>query len=75
MTPRSAPARVLAGSPFPPPPPIIPATTRFAVGDRVTHDRFGLGRVISFVDVVDVVVDFTQIEANVTVPHMKLTKL
>lgn len=50
--------RHLASSPFndrrkPPPPP-----ARFEVGERVTHDRHGLGRVVGHEGEVSTLVDF-----------------
>jgi hypothetical protein len=47
-----------------------------AAGDRVTHDRLGLGRVVRIVDDHDVIVDFGHDDGRVrSVPHLKLTKL
>ncbi|WP_239111737.1 hypothetical protein [Phycicoccus sonneratiae] len=46
----------------------------FEVGDRVTHDRFGLGRVI-VLEPAAVLVDFGAQRARVTSPYTRLTKL
>jgi hypothetical protein len=43
---RAATRRYLPGSPFNTPPVIRPVK-EFATGDQVTHDRYGLGRVLS----------------------------
>jgi hypothetical protein len=68
--------RVLPGSPFAPPGPVPTAAERMAAGDRVTHDRLGLGRVVRIVDDHDVIVDFGHDDGRVrSVPHLKLTKL
>jgi hypothetical protein len=50
--PHAAPKRVLEGSPFNRPVVAVRPPGEFAVGDRVTHDRYGLGRVLS-VDTAD----------------------
>lgn len=44
--------RVLQGSPFNRPVVVARPPGQFAVGDRVAHDRYGLGRVLS-VDTAD----------------------
>jgi transcription elongation factor GreA-like protein len=44
-----------------------------AAGDRVTHDRLGLGRVTRVVNDDTVIVDFGT--ADRAVSHLKLTKL
>jgi hypothetical protein len=49
--------RPLATSPFNRPDVRPPTTSGFSVGDRVTYDRFGMGRVVS-VDASFVTVDF-----------------
>lgn len=65
--------RVLPSSPFAPPPAPVPASEHVQVNDRVTHDRWGLGRVVRIMDDVTVAVDFGT--SVVCVPHVKLTKL
>jgi hypothetical protein len=42
----SATRRVLPTSPFKAKEIVIPSTDDFSVGDRVTHDRRGMGRVV-----------------------------
>jgi hypothetical protein len=61
-----------AGSPFSDPVPAVIET--FEVGDRVTHDKQGLGRVVS-VQPDAVVVDFSGRELRVLSPFSKLSKL
>ncbi len=46
------------------------------VGDRVTHDRFGLGRVTRLVNDCDVIVDFGDEDGSYrSVAHTRLTTL
>ncbi len=73
MTPRpAAEPRYSARSPFRARP--VPEIEQFAVGDRVTHDKFGLGRVTAEEDQA-VVVDFGSQRVRVTSPFRSLTKL
>jgi hypothetical protein len=46
----------------------------YLVGERVTHDRFGMGRVIS-ADAAAVVVDFGAERVRVVSPFTRLSKL
>lgn len=71
--PRGAPRRHLPGSPFKPPAPARPAE-KFDVDDQVTHDKYGLGRVIG-VDEGAVLVDFRAHQQRIPLPCSKLTKL
>jgi len=67
---------VLTGSPFAPPEPVPTAAQHLAPGDRVTHDRLCLGRVVRIVDDYQVIVDFGHEDGTVrAVSHLKLTKL
>jgi hypothetical protein len=77
MAPRTAGTRrVLSGSPFNVVPATLPPPESFSVGDRVSHDRYGLGRVVSLEEQdVAVVVDFGSALRRVTLPSAKLTKL
>ncbi|MFC4588814.1 hypothetical protein [Sphaerisporangium corydalis] len=68
------PRRHLSTSPFKPPPPARPAE-RFSVNDQVTHDRHGLGLVISVEDEIAVIVDFGSRQERITTPFNKLYKL
>jgi hypothetical protein len=71
---RAATRRFLPTSPFKPPPP-SPAADRFAPQDQVTHDKYGLGRVITVEDDTAVVVDFGTQQVRIVTPCAKLTKL
>ena len=53
-----------------PPPP-----ERFAIDDRVNHDKYGLGVVIGVEEEVAVLVDFRPRQERITAPYDKLTKL
>jgi hypothetical protein len=75
MKPARAPARrPLPGSPFNTPPVIRPVE-QYALNDKVTHDRYGLGVVIGVEDEVAVLVDFGTNQERITSPYSKLTKL
>jgi hypothetical protein len=64
--------RPIPGSPFNKPPP--PPPEQFAAHDLVTHDRYGLGHVIS-TETDTVLVDFGTRRYRITAPYTKLTKL
>jgi hypothetical protein len=66
--------RFLPTSPFKPPPAAPPAE-QFDVQDRVTHDKYGLGRVVSVEDDNALVIDFGTHQARIKTPCAKLTKL
>ena len=66
--------RFLPTSPIKPPPAAPPAE-RFAVQDQVTHDKYGLGRVVSVEDDTALVIDFRTHQVRITMPCAKLTKL
>lgn len=66
--------RHLASSPFAPPAPPTPDEA-FTERDRVTHDRYGLGRVVRVEGATAVVVDFGDSRMRIPAPFMKLTKL
>ena len=71
---RAATRRYLPTSPFKPPPPAPPAE-QFAPEDQVTHDTYGLGRVIRVEDDTAVVVDFGTQRVRIVTPCAKLNKL
>ena len=74
MKPRSAARRrPLAGSPFNNLQ-AVQAIERFEVQDRVTHDMYGLGRVVTAEDAA-VTVDFGSHLIRIVSPFHKLTKL
>jgi hypothetical protein len=64
--------RHLSSSPFPPE--VEPVVEQFAVADRVAHDSYGLGRVIS-TDPGAVIVDFGTRTVRILSPFHKLEKL
>ena len=70
---RAAARRHLPASPFNAPAPAPPAET-FAVHDQVTHDRYGLGVILSVEDHA-VLVDFRPQQRRIPLPCAKLTKL
>ena len=71
---RVASRRFLSTSPFGPPPAAPPAE-QFAVRDQVTHDTYGLGRVIGVEVDTALVVDFGSCRVRIVTPCAKLTKL
>ncbi|WP_459985209.1 hypothetical protein [Nocardioides sp. AN3] len=72
MTSSGRPRRHLASSPFrPDPEPII---VRYALGDLVSHDVYGVGRVI-LLETDAVMVDFRTETVRLTSPFTKMTKL
>ena len=71
---RAAPRRYLPGSPFNNRPPATPVE-QYALHDQVTHDRYGLGKVIAVEGDIAVLVDFGPQRARITAPFTKLTKL
>ncbi|MFC8508541.1 hypothetical protein ACFU3J_34840 [Streptomyces sp. NPDC057411] len=73
MTKPSAPKRILPTSPFKAPVTRPPKT--FAVGDQVTHDVHGLGRVTAIEDGTAAVVDFGSTQERILSPYAKMSKL
>jgi hypothetical protein len=71
---RAGTRRFLPTSPFQAPPDPPPAE-QFAVQDQVTHDKHGLGRVISIENDTALVIDFGTQKVRITTPCAKLTKL
>jgi hypothetical protein len=72
MTSSAGPRRHLATSPFrPDPEPII---EQFAVDDLVSHDSYGMGRVIQ-VEEAAVTVDFRSQKVRITSPFLKMSRL
>lgn len=72
---RAAARRYLPASPFnPTAPPLRPVET-YAVQDRVTHDKYGLGVVLRVDADVAVLVDFGPQRLLIRLPCGKLTKL
>lgn len=69
---RSASRRHLASSPFQPQP--EPVVERYAVDDRVSHDRYGLGRVVGAEEDA-VTVDFSSETVRIASPFHRMEKL
>jgi len=65
--------RHLPTSPFQAP--AAPSHKQFAVGNRVTHDVYGLGRVTGVEDGIAVLVDFGSLQTRIMSPYTKLTNL
>jgi hypothetical protein len=66
--------RYLPSSPFKPPPEPPPAE-RYAPHDLVTHDKYGLGRVILVEGETAVVVDFAPRRVRIMSPFARMIKL
>ena len=64
--------RHLASSPFKPDP--EPAIEKYALSDLVTHDSYGLGRVI-LVEAAAVTVDFSSQTVRIPSPFRKMSRL
>ncbi len=75
MPDRSRPRPFVAGSPFNAPPRPEPPAEQYAVQDRVTHDRYGLGRVLAIEDDTAVIVDFGSQVVRIRMPCRRMTKL
>jgi hypothetical protein len=71
---RGATRRFLPTSPFNNMP-ASPPVERFDVQDQVTHDSYGLGRVLQVEDDIAVIVAFGSRRVWITWPYAKLTKL
>ncbi|ARQ72359.1 hypothetical protein [Streptomyces marincola] len=73
MTKSAAPRRHLPTSPFKAP--VTPPPKQFAVDDQVTHDMYGLGRVIDIEEGIAVLVDFGPVRERIPSPYAKMSKL
>ena len=72
MTPLPARRRHLSSSPFQPDP--EPVIEQFESGDLVSHDAYGMGRVLG-TEANAVVVDFGTQKVRIASPYSKMTKL
>jgi hypothetical protein len=72
MASSAAPRRHLANSPFAPDP--EPVIEEFALGDLVSHDAYGMGRVVN-VESAAVTVDFGARTARICSPFAQMSKL
>jgi hypothetical protein len=70
---RAATRRFLPTSPFNTTPAAPPE--QFALQDQVTHDKYGLGRVIGVEDDTALVIDFGSRQERIMAPFAKLTRL
>jgi hypothetical protein len=66
--------RPVPGSPFNRPTPAPQPVEEFEAHDLVTHDRYGLGRVIAS-EADTVLVDFGTVTYRISAPYAKLTRL
>jgi predicted 2-oxoglutarate/Fe(II)-dependent dioxygenase YbiX len=66
--------RHLPTSPFKPPPE-APPPEQYEPGDLVTHDKYGLGRVIFVEGDASVVVDFAPRRVRIATPFARMTRL
>ena len=71
---RAASRRFLPGSPFNVLP-VDPPVEQFAVRDRVSHDKYGLGRVVLVEEDDAVIVVFGSRKVRILSPFARLTKL
>ena len=72
MTKPAGPRRHLASSPFKPAPELV--IELYAVDDLVSHDSYGMGRVIN-VEADAVTVDFRSRKVRIISPYAKMTRL
>ena len=72
MTTSAGPRRHLATSPFKPDP--EPTIEQYAINDLVSHDSYGMGRVIQ-VEATAVTVDFRPQTVRVVSPFRKMTRI
>jgi hypothetical protein len=72
MTTSPAVRRHLASSPFAPKP--EPTIEEYALDDLVSHDSYGMGRVIQL-EPAAVTVDFRSEKVRITSPYSKMSKL
>ena len=66
--------RHLATSPFKPPDPEPPAES-YAVDDKVTHDKYGLGTVTGVEEGIALLIDFGSHVQRIRIPSTRLFKL
>ena len=72
---RAGPRRQLPNSPFNTPEPTPAPAESYAVNDLITHDKYGLGTVISVEDGGALVIDFGSHKQHIKAPYSKLTRL
>lgn len=72
---RAGSRRNLPGSPFNVPETPASPAVRYAPQDRVTHDKYGLGTILSVEEGVAVTVDFGSHTRRISTPCAKMIKL
>ncbi|HEX9355380.1 MAG TPA: hypothetical protein VF933_16385 [Streptosporangiaceae bacterium] len=72
---RARPRRNLPGSPFNVAEAAASPAVRYAVQDRVTHDKYGLGTILSVEEGIAVTVDFGSHTQRISTPCVKMIKL
>ena len=71
---RAGTRRYLPSSPFKPPPEPPPAE-QYELDDLVTHDKYGLGRIVLVEGDSAVVVDFAPRKVRIMTPFARMSKL
>jgi hypothetical protein len=71
---RAGTRRYLPSSPFKPPPD-PPPVEQYEVDDLVTHDKYGLGRIVLVEGDSAVVVDFAPRRVRIMTPFARMSKL
>jgi hypothetical protein len=72
---RAVPQRHPPGSPFSTPEIPAPPAETYAAHDQVTHDKYGLGTILSVEEGIGLIVDFGSHKQRIKMPCSKLTKL
>jgi hypothetical protein len=72
---RAGSRRNLPGSPFNVPEAPAPPAVSYAPQDLVTHDKYGLGAVVSVQEGIAVTVDFRSHTRRISIPCTKMTRL
>lgn len=72
---RAGSRRYLPGSPFNVPEAPAAPVTRYVPQDQVTHDKYGLGTIVSVEEGIAVTVDFGTHTRRVSTPCAKMIKL
>lgn len=65
----------LASSPFNKPEVAAEPAEIYAIDDRVTHDRYGMGTVVAIVEDREVTVNFGSQTVRIALPSSKLSRL
>ncbi|MFE2533249.1 hypothetical protein [Streptomyces sp. NPDC059371] len=73
MSKSSAPRRHLPTSPFAAP--VVPVAKVFSLGDRVSHDQYGLGTIVGVEEGIAMLVDFGARQVRVLSPYTRMDRL